>query len=321
MGEEKIDLMDVLNDDMQYTEVPKEVDLERKDFEESQNRRSSEGLVNCLRKELITAKLVIRDTSITDKRHPYYGGKADGTYDIFTVPLLRNGALKNPLTREEKDFLEDYMGLEPNALSVHNTKNNFWENRQVIIDKEGAIFDLSTPMGYINYKILLANTDTICPSIELLKKRPKATYRYVLASDKQVYDATVEKVSTKSKCWKLYGKVEDNPEVLRSIIETFTGVPTDAKSSIEFLQESCVELLENNPKLFLDVISDPLLEYKVTIRQAVEKNVIVKRGDWYYYNNVPLCAKNENPTLTIAAKYISNPKNQEILFSIQDKLK
>lgn len=336
MGEEKLDLIleeerdntdvimqQLINQEEEHKKLEEEEKLIEKTKREKVNSGEDDELINCLRKELVTVQLVERIVDgITDKNHPFYSGKAAGTISTYVVPRLRNGELKNPLTKAEKDFLEDYMGLEPNALSVHKKRSeNFWTNRQVVVQKEGTVLDLSTPMGYINYKILLMNNDLICPSLEDLRKMPKATYEYVLVSDKEVYNVTSEKNNTKSMCWKLYGKVEDKPEVLKAVIEGITNTPVQGDMDLTFLQNTAVEHLEKNPRLFYSVISDPLLNFKVTLKEAVDSDVVERRGDYYYYNNTPLCGKNENPTLTVAAKYISNPRNQEILFSIQARLK
>lgn len=316
-------MQQLLNQESEQQKLEEEEKLIEKTKREKVSSGDDGELINCLRKELVSVQLVEKIVGgITDKNHPFYSGKASGTISSYVVPRLRNGELKNPLTKAEKDFLEDYMGLEPNALSIHKKREeNFWTNRQVIVQKEGTVLDLSTPMGYINYKILLMNNDFICPSLEDLRKMPKATYEFVLVSDKEVYNVTSEKNNTKSLCWKLYGKVEDKADVLKAVIEGITNAPVSGDMDITFLQNTAVEHLEKNPRLFYSVISDPLLPFKVTLKQATEMDIVEKRGDYYYYNNTPLCGKNENPTITVAAKYISNPRNQEILFSIQARLK
>lgn len=322
MGEEIL-IENGFNDEIPVV-IPAEEDIDVNELEDTKSSLKKEEkteLVNCLRNERISVKLVEKYDPRFTKGHPFYGNLADGATVTFTVPLLRNGSFVNPLTTEEKDYLEEAMGLEPNALSIHKAHENFWENRQVTIEKTGTVLDLSTPMGYIEYKILLANKDTICPSLEELKSNPKATYRFVLVSDKQIYDSAVEKASMKSKCWKEYQKIENDINSLRSVIETLTGRGTDPKSEIEFIQEAVIDLLEKDPRRFYTAVSDPLLKYKVLIKEAVAKSVVDRRGDYFYYNDEPLCGKNENPTITVAAKYISNPRNQEILFSIQGKLK
>ena len=327
MGEEVNLIMEPEDLEMQFTPVLKEEETKEEQPKRGRAKVKKEvdesGLINCLRKELITVQIVPKHIKwVNDKNHPYSGGKADGTVSVYTVPRLRNGELKNPLTKAEKEFLEDYMGLEPNALSIHKpAQNNYWINRQVIVQKEGTVLDLSTPVGYINYKILLMNSDLICPSLEDLRLMPKATYQYVLVSSEEKFNVSQDRVSTKSKCWKEYGKIETKANVLKAIIEALDGTRVDGDVAIETLQGLTIDLLEANPKEFLRTITDPLLEFKAILNEAVENNIVENRGGYHYYNNTPLCGKDENPTTTVAARYIANPRNQELLFSIQAKLK
>lgn len=279
-------------------------------------------LINCLRNERIVARFIPREkTGITDKRHPFYGGLADGAVITFVVPLLRNGSFKNPLTRDEKDYLEYALGLDNNALSVHNTKDNYWENYQVRLSKEDYILDLSTPKGYIDYKVLLANTDYVAPSIEELNNNDKETYRYVLVSDKEVLNNTSSKVKAKERCMELYLQYKDDLDTLRCVIQTVTGRPVDAHTQIDFLKGKCAEQIELDPHRFLKILEDPYLPSKVLLTRAVDASIVTKRGTWHYYEGTPMCDNNEEPTFTIAAKYLASKKNQEIKFSIESKLK
>ena len=199
-------------------------------------------LINCLRNEKITVKYILNEkTGITDRNHPFFGGLAQGAVINFVVPMLRNGSLKNPLTKAEKKYLEYIMGLDDNALSVYKAEDNYWDNYQVRLSKDDYILDLSTPKGYIDYKVLLANTDTVASSMDELNNNPKETYRFVLVSDKEVYDTTSTKVKMKEACMEAYFKIKDDFDSLRCIIQTVTGRPVDAKTDINFLKNKCVE--------------------------------------------------------------------------------
>ena len=130
-------------------------------------------------------------------------------------------------------------------------------------------------------------------------------------------------MSTTMKCYKEYGKVENNKDILSLIIETIDGRPVNQKSKIEFLQSKINDLIQADSKLFLKIITDPLLETKVLIRKAIEEGYIAKRGNFLYLrsDNSPLCEDGEEPTLNVAAKYLNTPKRQDILFALQAKLK
>ena len=124
-------------------------------------------------------------------------------------------------------------------------------------------------------------------------------------------------------CYKEFGKIENDTDTLRVIVETIDGRPTAKNVKLEFLQTKINELIQGDSKLFLRIITDPLLPTKVLIKKAIEENVISRRGNYLYLrsDNSPLCEANEEPTLNVAAKYLNNPKRQDIKFAIEAKLK
>ena len=290
----------------------------------------SDTLVNCLKNKKVIVRYILRQKgNITNPKHVLFGGMAEGASRTFVVPQLTSGKFVNVLTDDEKAFLEDIMGLEPNALSIYKKVDNFWTDdnplglSRVRLTKQDTILNLAIPEDYIRYKILLANKDHVAPSLNHLQDYPKATYQYVIieegAEDKQAAD----KMSTTMKCYKEYGKVETDKEVLRLVVETIDGRPVQSNVKIEFLQSKVNDIIQADAKMFLKIITDPLLSTKVLIRKAIEEGLIAKRGNFLYLrsDNSPLCENGEEPTMQVAAKYLNSPKRQDILFALEAKLK
>lgn len=322
---------ETINQPIEKTPIPKDSDL----FEEEEpkvTRLSEErdSLVNCLTNEIVIVRFIAKARgNITDPKHILYGNMAPKSKIKFPVPMLRSGQYADVLTKEEKKFLEWKLGLEPNALSVYNRKNNFWDdsNQQGIgrveLTKGDNYFDKSKPLDYIKLAILRSYSDIIAPSMQVLQDQPKATYRFVMISESDsAKDANI-RVTSKAQAYKEFGKIEDNKEKMRVIIELMDGRPTAANSKIEYLQGKIGELIETNTKLFLSVVRDPLLDNKVLIKKAIEAGIIANRGNYLYYkaDNSPLCSNGEEPTLNIAAKFLSLPKNQELKFRIEAAVK
>ena len=89
-----------------------------------------EQLVSCLRDEKICVRYVPRQSHmVTDPKHILYGGMAETAIMTVSVPRLRSGVFADVLTKAEKAFLEQCLGLEEGALNVYNRENNFWDNR------------------------------------------------------------------------------------------------------------------------------------------------------------------------------------------------
>lgn len=283
-----------------------------------------EPIVNCLRNERIIVKHVPKETGIVrDPKHILYGGMAEGAVRWLTVPRLTSGMYVNVLTNAEKSCLEEVMGLEYNALSIYNKVDNFWDNYQVRLTKQDNFLNLADPDDYIKYKVLLANKDLIAPSLQDLEDHPKATYQFVLIHENEESQASKKKMNATMQAYMEFGKIQENADILRIIIETIDGRPTSKNSKIEFLQEKVGKLIQADARLFVRVATDPLLSTKVLIKKAIEGGLISNRGGMLYLkaDGTPLCGDNEEPTINIAAKYLNMPKHQELKFAIEAKLK
>lgn len=292
---------------------------------------SVEDLINCLRNERIIVRHIPKLTGMwgNNPKHVLAGGMAEGASRTFVVPKLSSGMFVNILTDREKSFLEEIMGLEYNALSIYKKIDNFWDDsnetgiNKVRLTKQDNYLNLADPEDYIRYKILLANKDYIAPSLQVLQDTPKATYQFVIISEGEETKTAKDNMSTTMKCYKEFGKIEDNIDVLRVIVETIDGRPTAQTAKLEFLQTKVNTLIQANSKLFLKVITDPMLSTKVLIKKAIESGLISNRGGFLYLrkDNTPLCEANEEPTLNVAAKYLNSPKHQELKFALEAQLK
>lgn len=310
------------------------IDLDTTFFEDKSKTQSkteqSNVLINCLRNERIIVRHINRPSNLVkNPKHVLYGGLAENATRTYTVPRLSSGGFVNVLTNNEKAFLEQEMQLEYNALSVHKKVDNFWDDSndvgisKVRLTKQDTILDLTSPEDYIKYKILLANKDFIAPSLQALQELPKASYEYVIVSEGEENKVARKNMSTTMLCYKEFGKIENDIDTLRVIIEAIDGRPTSPEAKLEFLQTKVNDLIQGDSKLFLNIITDPLLQTKVLIKKSIEGGFISKRGNYLYLrsDNSPLCEINEEPTFSVAARYLNNPKHQEIKFALEAKLK
>ena len=335
--EEKLDYtisdfeLDNTNMEIPLQEVKVSESTQEKPKRSKKVEEHSDQIISCLRNERIVVRHVPKLTGMwgNNPKHILAGGMAEGASRTFVVPRLSSGMFVNILTDKEKTFLEEIMGLEYNALSIYKKIDNFWDDsnengiNKVRLSKQDNYFNLSDPEDYIRYKILLANKDYIAPSLQALQDTPKATYQYVIISEGEETKTAKDNMSATMRCYKEFGKIEDDFDTLRVIIETIDGRPTSKTAKLEFLQTKANELIQNDSKIFLKVINDPMLSTKVLIKKAIEAGLISNRGNYLYLraDNSPLCEINEEPTLNIAAKYLNSPKHQEVKFALEAKLK
>lgn len=317
----------MLDDEALVEETPIKVEAPVKTPKKRAVRRvetDEPTLINCLRNERIIVHHVPKESGmVKDPKHILYGGMAENAVRWFTVPMLSSGAYVNVLTNAEKAYLEEVMGLEYNALSIYNKGDNYWENFKVRLTKQDNILDLSNPEDYIKYKVLLANKDFIAPSIQELEDHPKATYQFVIIRENEEAKASRKKLTYTMQAYMEFGKIQDNADTLRTIIEIMDGRPTSKNSKLEFLQDKAGKLIQADAKLFVNVAKDPLLSTKVLIKKAIEGGYISNRGGMLYLKSdgSPLCGDNEEPTLNFAAKFLNMPKHQDLKLSLEAKVK
>lgn len=331
MGE-KIDL------DLQETQPVKTPVIKEEKKKESKkavvsnntDTNNTDELVSCLRNETIIVRRIPKSYLSIDKnnkKHVLSGGMAETTFKSYVVPKLTNGTFVNVLTDQEKAFLEDYMGLEYNALSVYNRKNNYWDDdddfgrARVYLYKQDNYFDLSNPDDYIKYKILLANKNFICPSLRELEERPKETYEFVIISDGETENLGAKEMDLNERCYMEYGKYSEDPDILKLVVEILDN-KTLGNTKLNWLKGRINELIKKDAKKFLAVITDPYLKTKLLIKNALGAGILMKRNEFYYIreSGTPLCENNEESTLNNAARYLNNPKHQDIRFTIEAKL-
>lgn len=298
--------------------------MEKKAKNQTQEETTMPVKVNPLRKERIYVRFVPHNhLGVKEKSHALYGGLADGSTVSLCVPVLRStGRYKNVLTNDEKEFLEEALGLDYNGLSIYKEDNNFWDNLSIDLTKEGIYLDLSDPGDYIKYKVLLANNDIVAPSVNERTSRPKATYLFELVRSDEETNMENAKMDATMASYKEFGKIDNDKDTMRVLVSLLDGRPYSDKETMNFLRSRINVLIQSDPQKFLRNITDPLLHAKVLISRGVELGKVIRRGDYFYLasDGTPLCDNGQNPTLTNAAAFLNLPAHQDIKFILESEV-
>lgn len=307
--------------------LPVELKIERSEvlgpIMTTEKKEQTKLVANCLRNEKIILTYIKRpDNKIQDPKHVLYGGMLETARKIYSLPSLRNGTYVNPFTDDEKTFLESELSLEHNALSVHKSKDNYWDDYTVVIGKDGKTLDLSNPSDYIAYKVLLANTDYIAQSFDDIRK--KGSYTFYISHEGEEASRSNKTIDLKKDAYIQFGKIDEKKEDLKYVIQIMTNKIIASNTKMEQLRAWVGEQVESNPKLFLEIVKDPFYHSKKLVYKAVEYKIIRKTGDFYYLHTSDglsqLSEKNEEPTFKNAVKYLESPRHQEIRLTIETKI-
>jgi len=254
--------------------------------------------------------------SNVDDKHVISGGMLNGSTRKYCTPLTKQKTIKNVLTNNEKDFLEDTMGIE---LSVYKN-TEFWATRNVSLRKGDNYLDLLNPVDYIDYKILLGNTKEIVVGLENINKDLK--FKFVIIEEGEENEVKRNNFSTKKEAFKLYSKIEDSQETLRSIVKLVENKAISKTADVKWLQGQVEGIIENKPEQFVSLMKDTNYEIKMLLSNAEDAEVVIKKNRRYSTaDGLDLCLEGEIATFENAVRYLSNPLNQELVDIIEAKTK
>lgn len=269
--------------------------------------------------ERVVVKYIPRNKGVATNvpsNHVMSGGMLINSTRKFVAPLQRNNTVKNVLTDEEKTYLEERTGMN---LSVYG---DFWADFHVALHKEdnANILDLSQPMDYIKYKILMSLTKVnIAPSWE--DRNKNLDYEFAITREDETINYAKREFNIKSEAFKQYGKVEDDREILISILKLLTNRPISKDSTLSWVQAEVGAVVDSEPKRFLSVIEDSGFHTKVMIHKGIDNEYIFKTGNRYSTKDgLDLCEPGEIPTLENAVLFLDNPKNQDIRSLVEAKI-
>lgn len=267
----------------------------------------------------IIIRYIPRNNPMVDSNvnnHIAQGGALEGATFAYSAPLQKNGTVKNILTNEEKEHLEQITGLN---LSVYG---DFWNTFRVSIrkSKTGHELDLSNPIDYISYKLLQSlNTTEIAPS--WAERNKILSYRFAITEEDEMTVTKKVDFNIKREAFKAYGRIENEADKLITILKLLSNAPVSKNTSLLTLQEKVSEYVDNAPAKFLSVVNDEAFDTKMLILEGVDKGYIAKTGNRYTTTDgLELCESGEIPTLQNAVRYLDSPANQDVRSLIEAKI-
>lgn len=256
---------------------------------------------------------------------------------IYCTPKIKGSSeLDFPLTEEELKFFEnkeksgltfELGDLSPYSKKWSKKKSNkggysWWEvssDAKVRVADQPIQFNLSKPMDYIRYKILLKNSDHIAASRDELRLKP--SYLYVF---EEANDISRTKASVVDRKIQAYSKLTEFSTDLDKMIDlcTVLGLKVSNASEKSFLIAALGQQIEDNVQKFLDAVIDDYYDEKILIGKLIKARLITRRGSSYFLTNGdPMCERGDIPNLENACIYLKADENQEVRLALEAKLK
>lgn len=234
---------------------------------------------------------------------------------IYVTPIdARTNRFKDILSEEERNYLEATLGR---SLSIYDREDNYWETKQVILGKETIELDLSDPVQYIEWKILLANTLEICP--DKRKLRAKLTYKYYMEDLEAEAHIQAEEADVEEAAWELFGDIKRDRQKMMNFLRV-TGRRIDEHVSDAFLvteiKNKYLKSTFENIQYFYNTLNSPDFDLEVMIQKALSHGVIVKDRNRYLIQGEMVANSKEG-----LMSFFKADKNQDTLLIVEEQVK
>jgi hypothetical protein len=222
----------------------------------------------------------------------------DNTQIGIMVPIDRlTGRLKNPLTPAEQEYFETQAGLDfkPGDLNPYKEKS-FWTNFKITVRKVDSIvsdktvlltLDLSNPLHYLQYKVLLANSQPdgglVAPSWE--ERENSGTYRIVLVHEGQQHADKAKKADKMKAAYKYLSKIDSSTEAMFDFLTVYYLENAKSKrpsldSGKDYYYSEIQDLIDNDLDGVIDIIQDAdNYEYKLLVHRGLKINALKMVGN------------------------------------------
>lgn len=240
---------------------------------------------SCLKNEIVLVKAVEENVATWVEKGKDGYLRLENTEVVYDAPLTSSG-ISQVLSEVERKELEHLMDStrKQGWLSSYKREENVWRGKnryKVIIPPAGISLALNKPIEFIKYKILLANTDDIAPSFETRLDRA-----YLFYMDfKSVMDRTkASRVDTKIEVAKYLSKLMSDDSKLRDVLLVLHRGDTriiPKKVDLEAMKALLSDYVDKKTKVFLEIVKDPELKYKIMFYRGLENGVFVRnRGEY-----------------------------------------
>lgn len=232
----------------------------------------------------------------------------------LTVPLDRNGRLKDPLTANEREWFEEYdkeLNLEKGDTSING--KNMWIGYKIQLDKSIRILDLSDPRDYIDYKVLLVNTDKIAPS--WAEKDKKATYLYALVDEESEEKEEASRADKMRRAYEHFGRISEDPDEMKKFLRIY-GRQVAEDSKVNWLKSQLQDIIDTDLKGYLNVAEDEDYDMKDFINRAIKAGAIIKQRNQYKLPGGEVIARSIKELID----YLRANENQDIYIDIESKV-
>jgi hypothetical protein len=265
------------------------------------------------------------------QKDPFMYNKVKRSYQVPLNSELKGGGVKVILDDQKRVKIQKYMESFPNGMTqkeffekelgvdlnpTSEADKNFWRSDRrgrVVITKEGMTLNLNQSLDMLKYLILISNRMLIAPSYD--ERTLKATYEFMIVDESKVTSQKLEEANVKSQAYIKFAEVTNSRSSIIGFIKSL-GRTIPATATDEWLKGEVLNVVDNSPKYFLEVVDHPQYNERIFVQEAIEAGAIIRKGEKRYVLDNGAELGDLNDTIN----YLLNPDNQESKMRIKGKI-
>jgi hypothetical protein len=143
----------------------------------------------------------------------------------------------------------------------------------------------------------------------------KATYEFMIVDESKVTTQKLEEANVKSQAFIKFAEITNSKKSTIGFIKSL-GRTIPATASEDWLKTEVLNIVDTNPKYFLEIVNHPQYNERIFVQEATEAGAIIRKGEKRY----TLDNGAELGDLTDVINYLLNPDNQEVKLRIKAKI-
>ena len=297
---------------------------------------------NPLKNERVLIKPVIWTNKLIHGNHSG-NWQFDNTVLHITVCLDgSSGLMKEPLTKEEREFFEDPsriaehgLTFQTGDLSARKRENNHWENYVYKLRKhnDGKVkedqtldtLDLSQPEDYFKYKVLLTNSGPKGFVADGWDNRyGRGSNKIVLVSESERYTDKLTRANKLEQAYKFFYGINHSADKMFDFLNVYylenkdyNKPPVDAGT--DYYKAEIQSLIDSNVDNVLKIIQDEDdYEMKILVHRALREGLL--RFNRNTGIDDEATGKPLGNNLQQAIRFLKDDKNQNFLLKLKAQL-
>lgn len=311
-------------------------------MENTKTEQKKKQVKNPLKDERVLIKPVIWANRLFHGEH-----SGNWQYDDTTLTATvridgGTGLLREPLTKEEKEFFEDPtrthehgLSFNPGDLSARKQKDNFWQNYEFKIRKhnDGAVkedqtiltLDLSKTEDFFMYKVLMTNSGPKGFVAEGWDNRySRGTNKLVLVRENERYADKLTRANKLETANKFFYGINHSSDKMYDFLNVFYLENKDYKQPAtdggnDYYKSEMQELIDTRIDDVLSIISnEDDYQMKIMVHRALREGILQFDGRTGIDDTAT--GKPLGNTLSQVIKFLKDDRNQKFLLKIKAQL-